>query len=94
MEYNKEHMAKTMGRALPISTKYSVEVCSFIRKKKLEQAKKLLKGVVDQKVPLPIKRYKRDIPHKTGVGPGKYLFWGSYQCKVKSTSKFLKRDSL
>jgi len=72
-KYNKEHMAKVVGRAVSISTKDSIEICSSIRGKKLSRAKELLQQAVELKKAIPIKRFKRGIPHKTRIGPGRYL---------------------
>ena len=54
--------AKNLG----ISTKHSVEVCSFIRNKNTEKAKDLLKQVIAMKIAVPYKRYLHDLPHKPG----------------------------
>ena len=70
--YNKEHMAKVSGNALPISTKQSIEVCNFIRSKGLNKAKDILNRVVDMEVAVPFKRFNGDTGHKKGIGPGKF----------------------
>lgn len=71
-DYNRERMAVAIGRALPISTKHSAEICSFIRGLDLQKAKKLLEAVIKKKIAVPFKRYKRDIGHKPGIGAGRY----------------------
>ncbi len=70
--YNKEHMAKVLGRSLSISTKHSIEIANQIRKKNLNKAKSFLRDVIAFKRPLPIRIYKRDVPHQTKVGPGRF----------------------
>ena len=70
--YNKETMARVVGSSLPISTKFSVEICNFIRNKKISQAKKMLLGVVDRTRAVPFKRFKKDLSHKTKIGPGRF----------------------
>ncbi len=75
-EKKPEHSAKAVGRALPISTKQSVEICGLLRKKELNKAKKLLQAVISQKQAVPYKRYNKDIGHKKSVSaagrfPGK-----------------------
>ena len=71
-DYNKEHMARVVGRALPISTKVSIEVCNRIRKNKVSRAKVILKEVVDMKTPIKFTRFMNGAGHKKGIGPGKY----------------------
>jgi len=57
----------------PISTKASVEICSFIRNRELSKAKKLLQQVLNKKIAVPYKRYNRDVGHKPGkIASGRY----------------------
>ena len=42
-DYNKENMARVYARALPISTKKTIEICNDIRNKKITTAKDILK---------------------------------------------------
>nr|AJS13023.1 large subunit ribosomal protein L22 [uncultured archaeon] len=67
-----ENMACATGLSLPISTKHSVEICSFIRNKKLETAIAQLKEVAAGKRAVPYKRYNRDLAHKRGMAAGRY----------------------
>ncbi len=71
-EYDQEHMARAVGIALPISFKQSVEVCNFIKKRNVSDAKKLLQNVVDRKAAVPFNRYNWDLGHKKKIGPGRY----------------------
>ena len=71
-EYDKEHMARAIGMALPISFKQSVEICDFIKKKKVNNAKNLLQEVIEKKVAIPFKKYKHDLGHKKKIGPSRY----------------------
>ena len=70
--YDKEHTAKAIGVALPVSFKQSVEICNFIRNKKVSSAKKLLQEVVEKKRAVPFKRFDFDLGHKRKIGPGRY----------------------
>ena len=70
--YEREHMARAIGMALPISFKQSVEICHFIKNKTVTDAKKLLQNVREQKLAVPFKRYIRDLGHKNNKGPGRY----------------------
>lgn len=71
-KYDKENMAKVVGSALPISTKFSVEICNFIRNKKISEAKKILQKVIFGKEAIPFKIFNRGLSHKKSLGPGRY----------------------
>ena len=70
--YDKEHMARTVGLALPVSFKQSVEVCRFIKYKNVADAKKMLMEVIEKKRAVPFKRFDFDLSHKKKIGPGRY----------------------
>jgi len=57
---------------LEISTKKSIEIASFIRRKNIENAKKTLQKVIEMKQAVPYKRHNKDIPHKPGIMAGRY----------------------
>ena len=57
---------------VPISTKQSYEIAKFIKNRKVEQAKKLLKEVIQMKRAVPVVRYNRDTGHKPGIAAGRY----------------------
>ncbi len=64
---------RVVGKDLPISTKDSIEICNFIRRRTLEDSKKILEGVIDEKRVIPYKRFNMDRGHKKGkIGPGRY----------------------
>ena len=65
-------MARGKGLSLPISFKQSVEICSFIRNKSVNDAKKILNGVLTKKSIIPFKRFNSDMGHKSKIGPGRY----------------------
>ena len=68
-----EKDAAAVGMSLPISTKQAIEICNFIRGKMLERAKVLLDGVINEKVPVPFKRFTDGVGHKKGkVAGGRY----------------------
>jgi len=65
--------ARVVGSNLPISTKHSVEIASFIRGRDVNKAVQLLESVVTHKTAVPFKRYKHNVGHKPGhLGPGRY----------------------
>lgn len=71
-KFNKEHMARAMGRGLPISLKKTVETCNFIRGKSVNEAKEILKQVSEKKMAIPFKRFNADMGHKKKIGPGRF----------------------
>lgn len=69
----KENQALARGRSLPVSTKQCVEICSFLRGKKLSKAQTDLEKVLDFKQAVPYKRHKHKIPHRSGnMAAGRY----------------------
>jgi len=70
--YKKETMAKLVGRALPVSTKQSIEICNLIRGKELRKAKILLENVIQKKKAVKFTRFNKGVGHKPGIGPGRY----------------------
>ena len=65
-------MARAIGMALPISFKQSVEICRFIERKNVNDAKKMLQNVAEKKSAIPFKRYNWDLGHKKKIGPARY----------------------
>jgi large subunit ribosomal protein L22 len=66
-------MARALGVSLPISTKESVEVCSFLRSKPLKRAQRELEEVMELRLPVPYRRFNHDTPHQHGaVAAGRY----------------------
>lgn len=64
--------AKAVGRDLPISIKSSVEVCRFIRGKKVIVAKGMLRDVIALKRAVPYKRYIMNVGHRRGMASGRF----------------------
>jgi len=72
MEKN-DNTAKALGRNLPISTKQSIEIGSFIKGKTIVKAKTMLKDVIAKKVAVPFTRFNKDMGHKKGnIAAGRY----------------------
>jgi len=65
-EYNKENMARAIGKSLPISFKQSIEICNSLRSKKISRAKKILNEVISEKVAMPFTRFTGDVGHRKG----------------------------
>lgn len=71
--YDKENMARAIGRSLPISFKQSIEICNFIRNKNISYAKNVLSKVIENKQAIPFKRFNMDVGHKKGnIAAGRY----------------------
>jgi len=64
--FNKELMARAVGRDLTVSTKQAIEICNYLRKRKLAQAKMLLEKVIEKKQAVPFKRFVNGLGHKAG----------------------------
>ena len=100
-KFDKEKMARALGNALPISTKKSIEICSLIRGKSMENAEKMLKDVISQQKPISYKRFTDGAGHKPGLGPGKYPVKTAEEilkilelAKANATAKHMDADSL
>ena len=72
-KYNEGKMVRVLGRNLPVSKKASREICHFIKGKEINKAINYLEGVTKLKLPIPFKRFKKDIAHRRGkIGPGRF----------------------
>ena len=57
---------------MPISPKFTREICGMVRGMKVNKAIDTLEGVIALETPVPLKRYNKRVSHKQGVGPGRY----------------------
>lgn len=64
--------AKALAKDQPISPKFAREVAGMVRGMNVEVAIVALEEVIDEKRPVPLKRYNKRVSHKKGVGPGRY----------------------
>ena len=69
-----ENSAKAVGIELPISAKAAIEVCNFIRGRKVQAAKQLLADVATQKQAIPFRRFTDSVGHRKGKGMGSGRF--------------------
>lgn len=62
------------GRDLRISYKAAVEVLNAIRGKHIDEAEKILLGVIHKERPISFRRYSGKVGHRKGegFGPGRY----------------------
>ncbi|RLE94940.1 MAG: 50S ribosomal protein L22 [Thermoprotei archaeon] len=72
------------GRDLRISYKHAVEICHFIRNRKLEEAKKILVDVIKMKQAIPFRTYKKKVPHHKAVDK-----WPAVRWPVKAAKAIL-----
>jgi large subunit ribosomal protein L22 len=64
---------RALGRDLAISSKQAIEICNYLRHRKVAQAKMLLEQVMEQKQALPFKRFTDGLGHKPGkMASGRY----------------------
>lgn len=73
---NPDKTARAVIRDAPISWKEAYEVCKILRGMMLNEAKELLKKVIELKEPVPYTRYKLGIAHKRGLAK-KWSEWKS-----------------
>jgi large subunit ribosomal protein L22 len=64
--------ARAIGKELPISPKFSREICRMLRGKNVAVAITMLEEVEALKRPVPTLRFKMGVAHKRGVGPGRF----------------------
>lgn len=65
--------AKALGINLPVSPKTAIEVCSFIRNKKLNNVKKILEETIKKEKPIPFKKFNKGVGHRKGkITAGRY----------------------
>ena len=71
-EADPDTSARAIGKEMPISPKFTREICGLVRGMKVNKAIDTLEGVIALETPVPLKRYNKRVSHKQGVGPGRY----------------------
>ncbi|MBI5880864.1 50S ribosomal protein L22 [archaeon] len=79
---NKELIARAVARDVEASTKQSIEICNYLRHRKLAQAKATLERVILKEQAIPFKRFMNALGHKPGMASGRY--------PIKASKIFLK----
>ncbi|MBI5148858.1 50S ribosomal protein L22 [Candidatus Pacearchaeota archaeon] len=64
-----QKIAVVNGKHLPISNRQSIEICKFLKGKKIDEALKLLSEVVKGKRAIPM---RGELPHRKGMMSGRY----------------------
>ncbi len=73
-----EKTACAVGRDLGISSKFSIEICRWLRYRNLQNAKKLLEIVMERKTAVPFLKFTQDLGHKPGkMTSGRYPYKAS-----------------
>ena len=72
-EFNKENMARAVGKDVPMSTKQAIEVCSLLKKKNVKEAERILEMAISLKKAIPLKRFNKGVGHKKGMAAGRYV---------------------
>ncbi len=71
--FEKDHMARVIGKDLSISTKVAIEISSYLRNKKLSRAKDALTNVLKFKEAIPYNRFTDGVGHRPGkLAGGRY----------------------
>lgn len=79
--YDSEKMVGVIGRDLAVSTKDAIEVCAFLKGKKLQRAKSIMQDVIDKKAAVPFKRFTNGAGHRRGdMAAGKYPLKAAEEC--------------
>ena len=66
MQRNDETLAKAKGVNLPISLKYSIEICNYIRGDKVIRAIQKLEASIAKEIAVPFKRFTDGVGHRKG----------------------------
>ena len=69
------HRCKRCGRDLNISFKEAVELCRYLKGRKLEEAKEILEEIIELKRAIPFRTFKKKVPHHkydNTSGPSRY----------------------
>ena len=80
-----DRSAKASAREIDISPKAAREICNSIKGMTIHQCIEYLENVINKKIAVPYKRFKRNVGHKStvvGWGPGRY--------PVKAANEILK----
>jgi large subunit ribosomal protein L22 len=67
-----EHVARACTHNIPVSTKHTIEICTYLRYKSTKEAKSILEKVIAKKAPIPFVRFKRNVGHKAGIAAGRF----------------------
>ena len=90
IDYSQKISGDTIARAkaneLNMSPKHSIEIATFIRHQRVNEAIAYLKDVVGLKKAVPFRRFNRNVAHKRGL-PGN---WDAGRYPVKASKEYIR----
>jgi large subunit ribosomal protein L22 len=81
-----DNIAKAKANELNMSPKHSIEIATFIRHQRVNDAIAYLNEVVDLKKAIPFRRFNRNVAHKRGL-PGN---WDAGRYPVKASKAYIR----
>lgn len=69
---DEERCARALLRSSQISFKHAVEICRYLKHRKLGDAMDTLDRVIEKKEPVPFRRFYHGTPHRPKIGAGRY----------------------
>ncbi|WML66963.1 MAG: 50S ribosomal protein L22 [Methanoregula sp. SKADARSKE-2] len=81
-----ENIAKGKANELNMSPKHSIEIATFIRHQRVNDAIAYLNDVVALKKAIPFRKFNRNVAHKRGL-PGN---WDAGRYPVKASKAYIK----
>ncbi|MDD1699477.1 MAG: 50S ribosomal protein L22 [Methanoregula sp.] len=81
-----DNIAKAKANELNMSPKHSIEIATFIRHKRVNDAIAYLNEVIGLKKAIPFRRFNRNVAHKRGL-PGS---WDAGRYPVKASKAYIR----
>jgi large subunit ribosomal protein L22 len=81
-----DNIAKAMAKELNMSPKHSIEIATFIRHQRVNDAIAYLNDVIGLKKAIPFRRFNRNVAHKRGL-PGS---WDAGRYPVKASKAYIR----
>jgi large subunit ribosomal protein L22 len=81
-----DNIAKAKANELNMSPKHSIEIATFIRHQRVNDAIAYLNDVVGLKKAIPFRRFNRNVAHKRGL-PGN---WDAGRYPVKASKAYIR----
>jgi large subunit ribosomal protein L22 len=81
-----DNIAKAKANELNMSPKHSIEIATFIRHKRVNDAIAYLNEVIGLKKAIPFRRFNRNVAHKRGL-PGS---WAAGRYPVKASKAYIR----
>jgi large subunit ribosomal protein L22 len=85
-KFSGDNIAKAKANELNMSPKHSIEIATFIRHQRVNDAIAYLNDVVGLKKAIPFRRFNRNVAHKRGL-PGN---WDAGRYPVKASKEYIR----